>query len=46
MVAPVCAQPLNVFFDGLYKFLTFLGWVGVVKTHVKFAIVFFCQTIV
>ena len=45
-VFPVCTQPFNICLDGFYKLTLFFGRVCVVKTHVEFAVIFLCKTIV
>ena len=44
-IFPVCAQPLNIFLDGLYKFRLFFCRIRIVKTHVKFTAILFCNAI-
>ncbi len=46
VILPVCSQPLDILFDGLHKFRFFFGGIRVVETHMKFAMIFLCQTIV
>ena len=45
-VFPVCAKPLNIRFNRLYKFRLFLCRIGIVKTHIELAAVLFCKTII
>ena len=45
-VFPVSTEPFDVRFDGLYKFALFFGRVGIIETHVEFAVVFLCKSIV
>ena len=45
-VFPVCTQPLDVGFDGLYELHFFFGGVGVIEAHVEFAVVFLGKAVV
>ena len=45
-VLPVRAQPLDIFLDRLHELYLLLGRVRVVKTHIKLAVVLFCQPVV
>ena len=45
MILPVGAQPLDIFFDRLNKFRFFFGRVCIIKTKVKFTVIFFCHSV-
>ena len=45
-VFPVSTQPFDIRLDGLYKLNSLLGRVGVIKTHVKLAVIFLCKSII
>ena len=46
MIAPVRAEPLDIFLNRIYELHTLFCRVRIIKTHVEFPIVFLCETII
>ena len=45
-VFPVCTKPFYISFDGFYEFGFLLCRVCIIKTKVKFSVVFLCKSVV
>ena len=45
-VLPVSTEPFDICFDRFYKFTFFFCRVGIIKTHIKLAVVFFGKSVI
>ena len=45
-VSPVCPQPFHICFNGLHKFKLLFGRICIIKTQIKFSVIFLSQSII